>query len=126
MLWAYYGQSLFLLEPGYRAISGIRIQLFIKTMKEKKVIPSQYKLLTNYPNPFNPSTTISYAISKTGYVTLRIYDIKGVLISELVNKLHTPGTYKVNFENKGLASGVYLYQLKAGDYKETEKMIMLR
>jgi peptidoglycan/xylan/chitin deacetylase (PgdA/CDA1 family) len=89
---------------------------------------NQYKLYQNYPNPFNPSTTISYQLSKAGFVTLKVYDILGNEVSTLVNEEKPAGVYNVEFrmQNLELSSGVYFYQLKAGDYVDTKKMILMK
>ena len=68
---------------------------------------NNYQLNQNYPNPFNPETAISYQLSTDSYVTLKVYDILGNLVSTLVNEYQTKGTYNVNFNASGLASGIY-------------------
>jgi len=94
-------------------------------------IVDDYKLEQNYPNPFNPSTTIRYNILESGRVTLKIYDLLGREIKTLVNENQINGKYQVlwNGENNfgsNVSSGVYFYQLKAGDFIQTKKMILLR
>ena len=86
----------------------------------------EYTLSQNYPNPFNPTTTITYQMPKTEFVTLKVYDILGREIATLVNEEKPAGNYEVNFIGSGLTSGIYFYQLKAGDYSETKKMILLK
>ncbi len=88
--------------------------------------PTTFKLEQNYPNPFNPSTTIKYSIPKQSFVTLKVYDILGKEIAILVNEEKPAGLYEVNWNANNLASGVYLYQIKSGNYFETKKMILLR
>jgi hypothetical protein len=85
-----------------------------------------YNLSQNYPNPFNPSTEISYDLPKRGWVTLKVYDVLGKEIMTLVNENKQAGTYRINFNVAGLGSGVYLYQLKAGNYTERKKMIFIK
>jgi photosystem II stability/assembly factor-like uncharacterized protein len=85
-----------------------------------------YKLNQNYPNPFNPATTITYQIPQTGFVSLKVYDILGREVATLVNEEKLAGSYEVQFEGSGLTSGIYFYQLKAGEYSETKKMSLLR
>jgi hypothetical protein len=90
----------------------------------------------NYPNPFNPSTQINYSIKENGFVTLRVYDIVGKEIATLVNEDKEAGTYSVSFSAKGgsafggnasnLASGIYFYQLKSGNFISTKKMLLIK
>jgi hypothetical protein len=99
-------------------------------------LPKDFSLSQNYPNPFNPSTKIKYAISSPQYATLKVYDILGNEVASLVNEYKSPGTYEVDFPTVGmrhassttnvLPSGVYFYQLKAGDFMQTKKMLLLR
>ena len=88
--------------------------------------PEGFCLYQNYPNPFNPTTKISYQIPEPSFVTLKVYDMLGNEIKTLVNEEKPAGEYKVNFDGKKLTSGIYLYQLKAGSYYETKKMILLK
>ncbi len=91
---------------------------------------SEYQLGQNYPNPFNPTTIIKYSVVKSGNVSLKIYDVLGNEVATLVNEEKQPGNYKVEFQstvsNQQLASGIYFYQLRTGDFVQTKKMILLR
>lgn len=89
-------------------------------------IPHTFKLEQNYPNPFNPITTIKFEIPETGYVSLKIYDLLGKEISTLINELKMPGIYEVKFDGTNLASGIYFYQLKSGDFVQTKKLILMK
>jgi len=89
-------------------------------------LPVNFKLYQNYPNPFNPSTTIQYSIPKESSVTLKVYDILGNKVATLVNEDIHRGVYSINFNASGLASGVYFYQIQAGEFVETKKMVLLR
>jgi hypothetical protein len=91
-------------------------------------IASEYRLMNNYPNPFNPSTTIEFSISQPGFVSLKVYDILGKEIATLVNEGVPAGSHNVEFrmQNLELSSGIYFYQLKAGNYVETKKMTLLK
>ena len=95
---------------------------------EVNEIPKTFALLQNYPNPFNPSTVISYQLSVDSYVTLKVYDLLGREVETLVNEFRQPGYYNSQFSilNYKLPSGIYYYTLKAGDYIETKKMILLK
>jgi len=99
----------------------------------------RYELIQNYPNPFNPSTKIKFSIPSVtlrqaqsdNWVTLKVYDVLGNEVATLVNEYKPAGTYEVNFnghsdEGQNLSSGVYFYQLKAGDFVQTKKMIYLK
>ena len=88
--------------------------------------PSNFELYSNYPNPFNPSTKIRYAISKTAFTTLKVYSILGQEIATLINEEKAPGVYEVNFDGLKLSSGTYVYKLQAGNFIETKKMILLK
>jgi hypothetical protein len=87
---------------------------------------SDFSLSQNYPNPFNPSTVISYQLPVIGFVTLKVYDILGREIATLVNEEKPAGEYEVEFDGSALTSGIYFYQLKAGSYVETRKMVLLK
>ena len=89
-------------------------------------IPSNYALEQNYPNPFNPATTIRYSIAGTSRVTLRVFDILGRQVRSLVNATQAPGQYAVSFNAQDLSSGVYFYQLSAGSFTETKKLMLLK
>jgi hypothetical protein len=93
---------------------------------EKEIPPNEFVLNQNYPNPFNPSTSIQYAISSRQFVSLKIYDVLGNEISTLVNEYRDAGNYEAEFNAEKLSSGVYYYQLIAGNFVETKKMILLR
>ena len=88
--------------------------------------PHVYKLHYNYPNPFNPSTIIRYQLSLPSKVSLRVYDVNGNEVERLVDELKAAGIHEVNFDAKGLASGIYFYKLQAGSFVETKKMMLLR
>ena len=87
---------------------------------------TNFELSQNYPNPFNPNTVISYQLPVSGNVTLKVYDVLGNEIVTLVNEEKPAGSYGVEFDGSNLSSGVYFYQLRATDYLQTKKMILLR
>lgn len=96
-------------------------------VKEKQVnVPYQYKLEQNYPNPFNPSTRINYSIKNEGFVSLKVYNILGQQIANLVNEVKTPGNYSINFNASDLSSGIYLYKIESNGFTQTKKMILVR
>ncbi|MFC2084961.1 T9SS type A sorting domain-containing protein, partial [Bacteroidota bacterium] len=98
----------------------------ITNVNGNNLIIEKFVLVGAYPNPFNPSTTISYSIPKQSFVQLRVFDVIGREVKTLVNKEQPPGNYEVEFSEDHLASGTYFYRLQAGDYIETKKMILLR
>jgi photosystem II stability/assembly factor-like uncharacterized protein len=96
-------------------------------IKDKTVdLPTKYLLNQNYPNPFNPSTTIKYELPQSGFVSLKVYDILGREVQTLVNGNKIKGTYEVSFNGSNLASGVYLYKLKAGNFTSIKKMMLIK
>lgn len=84
-----------------------------------------HELYTNYPNPFNPRTTIKYHVATSGIVRIEIFDLSGRKVKNLINEFKTPGTYQELFNSQGLSSGVYIYSLKIGNYIKSKKMILL-
>ena len=88
--------------------------------------PSEFKLYENYPNPFNPSTTIRYSIPEASFTTLNVYDALGNIVSSLVNESKSAGTYEDVFNASRLSSGIYYYTLQTGSLKETKKMILTK
>lgn len=102
---------------------------FTTTVNSNENYPVEFSLAQNYPNPFNPSTTIKYSIPFTSnpiQVSLRVYDILGRGVTTLVNENKSAGNYEVKFDSKNLASGIYFYRLKAGNFLATKKMILIR
>ncbi len=85
-----------------------------------------FNLSQNYPNPFNPSTTIHYSIPEQSTVTLEIFDVLGRRVKVLVREHKNAGNYKIEFRSQNLSSGIYFYRIKAGDFIDTKKMILLR
>jgi hypothetical protein len=94
--------------------------------KANNILPAEYNLSQNYPNPFNPTTTINFQIPLSSKVTLKIYDVLGREVKSLVNEFKIAGKYSVTFNATNLASGVYFYNLRAGNYVESKKMILLK
>ena len=85
-----------------------------------------YKLEQNYPNPFNPITNFEFRIATHEFVNLKIFDISGREVAELVNEEKSAGTYKITFNASNLASGVYFYKLKAGNFTSIKKLILMK
>jgi|WetSurMetagenome_2_1015567.scaffolds.fasta_scaffold41605_2 hypothetical protein len=93
---------------------------------DKQIIPNEYFLSQNYPNPFNPSTTIKFAIPNDADVNLSIFNVLGELVTTLVDKNLNAGQYEYEFDAHNLSSGIYIYRIKANDFVETKKMVLLR
>ena len=107
---------------------------------EANLLPTEFALIQNYPNPFNPATVISYQLPVYSFITLKVYDVLGNEVAVLVNEEKQPGTYEVEFQSAissrqlssgvsakgGYASGVYFYQLRAGNFVQMKKMIVLK
>jgi hypothetical protein len=89
-------------------------------------VPETYSLSQNYPNPFNPTTTIRFSLKETGVVSLKVYNVIGQLVTTLVNGQKPAGTYEYNFDASSLSSGIYFYTIKAGDFTQTRKMILMK
>ena len=103
----------------------------LTAVDEKPVTPRRFRLLQNFPNPFNPTTTIQYEIPKQERVTLEIYDVLGQRVATLVNGMLQPGEYSAvwrgtNNEGIHVATGVYFYRLRAGDFLSVKKMLLLK
>lgn len=88
--------------------------------------PTEYKLEQNFPNPFNPTTTINYALPKASVVTIKVYDMLGNEIMDLVNEQKPAGNHSATVDASGLASGVYFYTIKAGDFAASKKMTLVK
>jgi hypothetical protein len=89
-------------------------------------IPLQYELAQNYPNPFNPTTKINFAIPKLGLVTLKVYDVLGREVANLVNEIKTAGNYIVDFDASYLASGVYFYKLDVNGFSDVKRLVLIK
>jgi hypothetical protein len=94
--------------------------------KVNGLLPIEYSLNQNFPNPFNPTTTISYALPTSGLVTLKIYNVLGQEVKALVNAVQEAGTYNATFDASQLSSGVYFYKLEAGSFTSVKKMMLLK
>ncbi len=103
-------------------------QLITDVNKVESKFPSNFSLSQNFPNPFNPSTTINYQISNSGHVELKIYDILGREAAVLVNEVQKAGNYSIRFNtnNSQLAGGVYFYRLKCNGFSSTKKLLLLK
>jgi hypothetical protein len=90
------------------------------------IVPPRYTLRQNYPNPFNPSTTMNYELPKSSHVMLRVYNTLGQEVTTLVDATEEPGYKSVEWNAAGVTSGVYFYRLKAGEFVQTRKLLLLK
>jgi hypothetical protein len=110
----------------YRSTPDIPNDHQVISVDEPEDIPTTYSLSQNYPNPFNPTTTIQYAIPKDEFVKLTVYDITGKIVKELVSGHNAAGKYSVEFNASNYSSGTYYYKLEAGEYKNIQKMMLVK
>jgi hypothetical protein len=113
---------------GFNHVLGLAFSINgpVNSINDDNKVLSEFRLEQNYPNPFNPSTKIEFNIAEMGLVTLKIYDVLGNEVSTLVNEQKPAGSYELQFDASSLTSGVYFYQLKAGNLVQTKKMILLK
>jgi|WetSurMetagenome_2_1015567.scaffolds.fasta_scaffold31694_2 M6 family metalloprotease-like protein len=112
----------------FNNLDNNKIQLFASADKVNSlsVLPTGYSLEQNFPNPFNPATTIKYALKNDGRVTLKIFNILGEEIKTMVDEVKSAGYYQIDFNASSLASGVYIYKIQAGAFLNSKKMILLK
>jgi hypothetical protein len=124
------GQSI---NPG-ACISGFALifagdtlfQQPVSVEKDFNTVPEGFYLYEPYPNPFNPLTSIKYAIGSRQFVNIKVYDISGKEIATLVNEEKARGSYDIEFDATNLSSGIYFYRLQAGSFVETKKMVLMK
>lgn len=112
-------------DKGYNESLQAETGIVFTSVKEP-ALPADYSLEQNYPNPFNPATIIKYNLGKGGFTTLKVYDMLGNLMGRIVEGYQAAGTHSVQFDASHLASGTYFYTLKSGEYRETQKMVLIR
>lgn len=93
---------------------------------DKDVLPVSYSLEQNFPNPFNPSTSISFSLAKSSNVKLKVFDVTGKEVITLASGNKTAGNHRIDFNAKSLSSGVYYYRLEADDFVQTKKMVLMK
>ena len=117
-------------RTGTYQIWTVPIEISSVNVDQTPEVIEDFRLEQNYPNPFNPSTKIRFRISDFGFVSLKIFDVLGNEVAKLVSEEKQPGNYEVEFNSSSIkhlpSSGIYFYQLKAGSFVETKKMILLR
>ncbi|HRE09436.1 MAG TPA: FG-GAP-like repeat-containing protein [Ignavibacteria bacterium] len=107
-------------------VTAVENQGIIGINNEGGEVPGEYDLSQNYPNPFNPSTNIKFLLPNAEMVKLKIYDILGNEVSNIVDEMKQAGAYVVTFDASKLSSGIYFYTLEAGNYRQTKKMLMIK
>lgn len=112
-------------------LCNLNIKSSITSVEEESILPTEFSLKQNFPNPFNNSTTIQFDVPKTDKVQINIYNISGEYIKSLVNGIISPGTYSLNWNGKDknglpLPSGIYFIQMKAPDYQNTRQILLLK
>jgi len=103
-----------------------RMSLISEINNYNNIIPSDYSLSQNFPNPFNPSTNINFSIPISGNVNLKFFDLSGKEIMTLINEFKTAGNYVVGFNASELSSGTYVYRLQSGNFIESKKMLLIK
>jgi hypothetical protein len=95
--------------------------------ESEKLIPTEYSLYNNYPNPFNPTTAIRFDIPERTNVELVVYDILGRRVKSLISdEVRNPGRYEISFNGSSLASGVYIYKITTKNYSQARKMLLIK
>lgn len=95
-------------------------------VQDDDIVADHFELEQNFPNPFNPSTRISYSVLNASFISLKVYDILGNEVATLVNEEKPAGDYQLNFDALTLTGGVYFYQLTSNSFVDTKKMILLK
>lgn len=123
---AYYSTEGTYSNPDFIAIyGGPPLQKISDTTLVEHVIPKEYSL-SNFPNPFNPSTVIEYQLPKAGFVEIKVFDAIGKKVATLVNEEKESGRYQAQFGSNDLPSGMYIYTIKVNDYFASKKMLLVK
>jgi hypothetical protein len=112
--------------PPLDQITLMAIRDTVTSVKDANENMVSYKLEQNYPNPFNSSTNIKYAISQSSRVSIKVFDLMGKEVATLLNRYQQAGRYDIIFQANDLASGIYFYSLRSGDFVATKKLILLK
>jgi hypothetical protein len=107
-------------------INGVGYGTLVKVEEAELGTPNEFRLSQNYPNPFNPSTIIEYSIPSSTHISLKVYDILGNEVAELVNEQKESGRYRVNFNGENLSSGIYIVRLNYNNYYKTIKTTLIK
>ncbi|MAT59335.1 MAG: hypothetical protein CMF23_15290 [Ignavibacteriae bacterium] len=107
-------------------INGRQYGTIVSVYDNSERTPTDFFLKNNYPNPFNPSTTINYQLPEQSFVSIKVYNMLGETISVLKNEFQNSGSYSLEFDGSDLPSGTYLYKIQAGSYYEVKKMLLVK
>lgn len=107
------------------ASAQVHVVLATAVSDGQPLLPTAFALGNNYPNPFNPVTTIEYSVKKACHVVIRIYDIRGCEVTTLMDGYQQPGFYKINFRAGNMATGVYFYRMQTKEFTAVRKMVLL-
>jgi hypothetical protein len=119
--WDYRDRSNSIINCGLDITRAVGVEPIVSSQ-----VPKEYKLEQNYPNPFNPVTKINFGLQKSGFVTLKIYDVLGKEVASLVNEVKNAGSYSVDFNGSSFSSGMYFYKLESNGFVATKKMILIK
>lgn len=123
------GKGFDLTKMGFVPASGTGVRIYptnVTGVLKETHPPEEFSLSQNYPNPFNPTTQIKYTIPKSSFVTLKVYNILGEVVSTLYSGNRMAGNYTTTFDAGKFASGIYFYRLKAGNFISVKKMVLLK
>ena len=98
----------------------------ITGVEENNIIPNEFYLSQNYPNPFNPTTKINFSVPKSGFVTIKVFDVLGREVATLVNENKPVGNYSIHFNANKLTSGIYFYGMESGSFLQTKKLVLMK
>lgn len=113
-------------NPDQGAYENVLGEMLAVQTNSQDDLPSTYALHQNTPNPFNPVTAISYELQASSFTNLAVYDISGRKVAELVNGWRDAGKHKILFDGSDFSSGIYIYQIKAGEFEATGKMVLIK
>ncbi|HUN65542.1 MAG TPA: T9SS type A sorting domain-containing protein, partial [Bacteroidota bacterium] len=111
---------------GRVVLSDKSVKRLVISLNSGDGVPSTYALRENYPNPFNPTTTIGYDVPEEQRVKLAVYNVLGQLVATLVDEERSAGRYSVTWDAGGMPSGVYFCRMEAGNFADTRKMVILK
>lgn len=107
-------------------INGVRFGQILDVDNSRKAVPDNFRLLQNFPNPFNPKTTIAFEINKAGEAKIFVYDLLGNKVASLLNEYKTVGIHQIMFDGSNLSSGIYFYQMAMNNEIFTKKFVLLK
>ena len=124
--WSNDGTKMYLADFDYGTIS-IYDYVSVTSVEEiPNVVPTEFALTQNFPNPFNPTTTISFTLPEANVVSLKVFNMLGQEVATILNEQKAAGAYKATFDASKMASGTYVYTLKVGNFVQSKKMILLK